>query len=104
MYFLFRSGKGSEHTVDGTTYSGELHLVHWNTTKYATFNEAAEHPDGLCVLGVFLKVICTLLKITLICMIIQFSNIIHIFRLVNITKSSIKSPSYYHLSRTKAIA
>lgn len=49
-------GKGSEHTVDGLSYSGELHLVHWNTTKYPTFEEAAKHPDGLAVLGVFLKV------------------------------------------------
>lgn len=49
-------GKGSEHTVDGLSYSGELHLVHWNTTKYASFSEAASHPDGLAVLGVFLKV------------------------------------------------
>lgn len=50
-------GKGSEHTVDGLSYSGELHLVHWNTTKYTTFDEAAKHHDGLAVLGVFLKVI-----------------------------------------------
>lgn len=49
-------GKGSEHTVDGLSYSGELHLVHWNATKYPTFDEAAKHPDGLAVLGVFLKV------------------------------------------------
>lgn len=35
---------------------GELHLVHWNQTKYPTFSEAAKHPDGLAVLGVFLKV------------------------------------------------
>lgn len=49
-------GKGSEHTVDGVSYSGELHLVHWNQTKYPTFNEAAKHPDGLAVLGAFLKV------------------------------------------------
>lgn len=47
---------GSEHTVDGDSHSGELHLVHWNQTKYPTFNEAAKHPDGLAVLGVFLKV------------------------------------------------
>lgn len=47
---------GSEHTVDGESYSGELHLVHWNQTKYPTFSEAAKHPDGLAVLGVFLKV------------------------------------------------
>lgn len=49
-------GKGSEHTVDGVSYAGELHLVHWNTTKYKSFNEAASQPDGLAVLGVFLKV------------------------------------------------
>lgn len=50
-------GKGSEHTVDGQSYSGELHLVHWNSTKYPSFDEAAKHHDGLAVLGVFLKVV-----------------------------------------------
>lgn len=49
-------GKGSEHTVDGQSYSGELHLVHWNRTKYSSIDEAAKHPDGLAVLGVFLQV------------------------------------------------
>ncbi|XP_034946623.1 carbonic anhydrase 2 isoform X2 [Chelonus insularis] len=48
--------RGSEHTVDGQAFAGELHLVHWNTTKYRTFAEAAKAPDGLAVLGVFLKV------------------------------------------------
>lgn len=48
--------KGSEHTVDGQSYAGELHLVHWNQTKYESFAEAARHPDGLAVLGVFIKV------------------------------------------------
>ncbi|XP_065161502.1 carbonic anhydrase isoform X2 [Atheta coriaria] len=46
--------EGSEHTVQGQKFAGELHLVHWNT-KYSSFLEAAKHPDGLCVLGVFLK-------------------------------------------------
>jgi len=46
---------GSEHTINGQKYAGELHLVHWNVTKYHSFAEAAKHPDGLCVLGVFLK-------------------------------------------------
>lgn len=45
---------GSEHTINGKTFAGELHLVHWNT-KYSAFEEAAKHPDGLCVLGVFLQ-------------------------------------------------
>lgn len=49
-------GRGSEHTVDGQAFSGELHIVHWNSSKYASFHEAAGHPDGLAVLGVFMKV------------------------------------------------
>ncbi|XP_029313465.1 carbonic anhydrase 1 [Cottoperca gobio] len=47
--------KGSEHTVAGTKYPAELHLVHWNT-KYASFGEAASMSDGLAVVGVFLKI------------------------------------------------
>uniref|UniRef100_A0A8D0L9X8 Carbonic anhydrase n=1 Tax=Sphenodon punctatus TaxID=8508 RepID=A0A8D0L9X8_SPHPU len=47
-------GQGSEHTVDGVKYDAELHLVHWNT-KYGKFGEALKHPDGLAVVGVFLK-------------------------------------------------
>ncbi|KAL4648442.1 carbonic anhydrase-like [Arapaima gigas] len=47
--------RGSEHTVGGKKYPCELHLVHWNT-KYPSFAEAASKPDGLAVLGVFLKV------------------------------------------------
>jgi carbonic anhydrase len=50
------NGRGSEHTVDGQAYSGELHIVHWNSSKYNSFKEAAGHPDGLAVLGVFMKV------------------------------------------------
>lgn len=34
----------------------QLHLVHWNAVKYRTFGEAAEEPDGLAVLGIFLEV------------------------------------------------
>lgn len=34
----------------------QLHLVHWNAVKYRTFGEAAEAPDGLAVLGIFLEV------------------------------------------------
>ncbi|XP_053507549.1 carbonic anhydrase [Ictalurus furcatus] len=47
--------KGSEHTVDGIKYPCELHLVHWNT-KYPNFGEAVNKPDGLAVVGVFLKI------------------------------------------------
>uniref|UniRef100_A0A8C4WT16 Carbonic anhydrase 7 n=1 Tax=Gopherus evgoodei TaxID=1825980 RepID=A0A8C4WT16_9SAUR len=33
----------------------DLHLVHWNARKYATFGEAAAAPDGLAVVGIFLE-------------------------------------------------
>ncbi|XP_067835629.1 carbonic anhydrase 13-like [Heptranchias perlo] len=49
-------GHGSEHVVDGTNFAGELHLVHWNAEKYCEFGEAAKAPDGLAVIGVFLKI------------------------------------------------
>ncbi|XP_008306375.1 carbonic anhydrase 1-like [Cynoglossus semilaevis] len=47
--------RGSEHTVAGTKYPAELHLVHWNT-KYPNFGDAASKSDGLAVVGVFLKI------------------------------------------------
>ncbi|XP_043846074.1 carbonic anhydrase 7 isoform X4 [Dromiciops gliroides] len=57
--FHFHWGKkhclGSEHTVDGKSFSSELHLVHWNGKKYKTFAEAAAAPDGLAVVGIFLE-------------------------------------------------
>ncbi|XP_020851411.1 carbonic anhydrase 1 isoform X1 [Phascolarctos cinereus] len=46
---------GSEHTIDGVKYSAELHIVHWNSEKYASFSEAAQKPDGLVIIGVFMK-------------------------------------------------
>ncbi|XP_038203872.1 carbonic anhydrase 3 [Arvicola amphibius] len=46
---------GSEHTVDGVKYAAELHLVHWNP-KYNTFGEALKQPDGIAVVGIFLKI------------------------------------------------
>uniref|UniRef100_A0A8I3P092 Carbonic anhydrase n=1 Tax=Canis lupus familiaris TaxID=9615 RepID=A0A8I3P092_CANLF len=48
-------GQGSEHTVDKKKYAAELHLVHWNT-KYGEFGKAVQQPDGLAVLGIFLKI------------------------------------------------
>jgi len=47
---------GSEHTIDNKTYPSELHLVHWNYTKYPDFGEAAAASDGLTVLGMILEV------------------------------------------------
>ncbi|KAK3578467.1 hypothetical protein CHS0354_038557 [Potamilus streckersoni] len=47
---------GSEHTINGTCYSAELHLVHFNCGNYKTFAEAVDKPDGLAVFGVMVEI------------------------------------------------
>ncbi|KAK1163391.1 carbonic anhydrase 5A, mitochondrial [Acipenser oxyrinchus oxyrinchus] len=47
---------GSEHTIDGILFPAELHLVHWNASKYKSFEEAVMEGDGLAVVAVFLKI------------------------------------------------
>ena len=46
---------GSEHTVNGRQYFGELHIVHYNT-KYDSIETAVSQPDGLAVCGFFIEV------------------------------------------------
>ncbi|OQR66546.1 carbonic anhydrase 2-like [Tropilaelaps mercedesae] len=46
---------GSEHTVDGEAFSGELHLVHCNIDLYNDPGKAACSENGLAVVGIFLK-------------------------------------------------
>jgi len=43
----------SEHSVDGTFASGELHLLHYNL-KYSSMKEALEHEDGMAVVAILL--------------------------------------------------
>ena len=45
---------GSEHTLDGQSCDGELHLVHFNTSKYDNPGQALDKQDGLAVLGILL--------------------------------------------------
>ncbi|NWI10183.1 CAH6 anhydrase, partial [Crypturellus soui] len=42
---------GSEHTLDGMRYLAELHVVHYNSANYSSFQEAKDKPDGLAVLA-----------------------------------------------------
>ncbi|KAG1961726.1 carbonic anhydrase 6 isoform X1 [Pimephales promelas] len=44
---------GSEHTMDGIRYMAELHVVHYNSKKYSSFQEAIDKPEGLAVLAFF---------------------------------------------------
>jgi hypothetical protein len=47
---------GSEHLIDSERFLGELHAVHWNSSKYASPEEAFLQKGGLAVLGIFIKV------------------------------------------------
>lgn len=47
--------EGSEHTINGQLFSSELHLVHYNSSKYKSFAEAVDKPDGLAVFAFFIK-------------------------------------------------
>lgn len=49
-------GLGSEHTVDGSPYPLEIHLVHFNGDKYTSVSDASSHaddPTAIAVFGVF---------------------------------------------------
>nr|XP_057931027.1 carbonic anhydrase 12 isoform X2 [Doryrhamphus excisus]XP_057931028.1 carbonic anhydrase 12 isoform X2 [Doryrhamphus excisus] len=47
---------GSEHTVNGTQYAAELHIVHYNSDMYSNFTMAFDKSNGLAVLGVFIQI------------------------------------------------
>jgi len=49
------SKEGSEHTINGKSYPLEMHLVHFNSAKYANIGEAVDQTDGLLVVGVMFK-------------------------------------------------
>jgi len=45
---------GSEHTVGGVGYAGELHLIHRNL-KYPNIDAASKQPNGVVAFAVFLN-------------------------------------------------
>ncbi|XP_069482804.1 uncharacterized protein [Ambystoma mexicanum] len=45
---------GSEHTVDGEHYPGEIHMVYYSS-EYSNIKEAMDKPGGLAVLGAFIE-------------------------------------------------
>jgi carbonic anhydrase len=47
---------GSEHTINGKAYPLEIHLVHWNSDTYSSFDEASSKSDGIAVLAILVDV------------------------------------------------
>jgi len=50
------NGEGSEHLVDGKGHSMEIHMVHFDASKYKSVSEALQDPQGVAVLGIFVNV------------------------------------------------
>jgi len=56
LHWGSKSGQGSEHTLNGEMFDGELHLVHYNEV-YDNISQAVAEGmgNGLAVVGIFLK-------------------------------------------------
>ncbi|XP_077998189.1 carbonic anhydrase 1-like [Glandiceps talaboti] len=50
------SSEGSEHTVDGTQYAAEMHIVCYDYQNYGTVTDAVDASEGLAVLGTLITV------------------------------------------------
>ncbi|XP_070536616.1 carbonic anhydrase-related protein-like isoform X2 [Ptychodera flava] len=48
--------RGSEHTVNFKAFPMELHLIHWNSSRYSSLEEAMGKPDGIAVVALFIQV------------------------------------------------
>ena len=72
-----KAGCGSEHRLDGKMFDAELHIVHYNS-KYGDPNNALDKPDGLAVLGMFIKTGAPHQELGQIC-----RNLMHIGKVFN---------------------
>jgi len=54
LHFHWGTVTGSEHLLNGEQMFGEMHIVHVNS-KYNTSDKYLASPDGLAVLGFFIK-------------------------------------------------
>ncbi|KAM6294222.1 carbonic anhydrase 14 [Aegotheles albertisi] len=50
------TARGAEHLLDGHRAPAEMHVVHYDTERFADAAEAQHHAGGLAVLGVLLEV------------------------------------------------
>lgn len=56
LHFDPITGTGSEHTLNGQKYFGEMHIVHRNS-KYKEKDDFMQQPDGLLVIGIFVELV-----------------------------------------------
>ncbi|KAK9395638.1 CA11: Carbonic anhydrase-related protein 11 [Crotalus adamanteus] len=53
LHFGSEDGFGSEHQIDGNSFSAEVQLIHYNQELYPNISEASRNPNGLAVISIF---------------------------------------------------
>ena len=56
LHFGLRDDQGSEHTIDGEHFAGELQLLGYNADLYDNYTTASNHPNGLVGVVVLIQV------------------------------------------------
>ncbi|XP_077996365.1 carbonic anhydrase 13-like [Glandiceps talaboti] len=56
FHWALQGFRGSEHSLNGYRHPAEMHLVGYNSEKFADINEAKSDSQGIMVLGTFIKV------------------------------------------------
>lgn len=56
LHFGRENGRGSEHSINGQTFAGELQLYAFNGQLYANWSEARRSPNGLVAISALIKV------------------------------------------------
>ena len=55
LHFGRENNRGSEHTINGVHFSGELQLYAYNGQLYSNWSEAKWSPNGLIAIAVLIK-------------------------------------------------
>jgi len=56
LHFGLRDEIGSEHSIDGSQYAGELQFLGYNADLYDNYTSASWHPNGLVGLSVLVQI------------------------------------------------
>ncbi|UXI22454.1 glutamate receptor ionotropic kainate 3-like [Sarcoptes scabiei] len=56
LHFGRENDRGSEHTIDGKRFPGELQLLAYNSQLYKDWSEAKRKPNGLAAIAIFIMI------------------------------------------------
>lgn len=56
LHFGRENDRGSEHSIDGIRFPGEIQLYGYNSQLYSNWSEAKREPNGLVAISIFIMV------------------------------------------------